>query len=156
MVDIGFVWYEYETDKMDFSNPEAANALRETLRNAGCPVPTELKQLDPIAPERRDFISEMRIRGNYYYSLYLFADETHIIGPILVDDIERDPILYDVEAEIEASSLDLNHSIAVHGATLLQDISLPNGRNRIFNEEIVHILDRVFYPFDLKNVTAPK
>lgn len=147
LVDIGFVDYVYKTDQLDVSDPEAAAGLIQALRNAGFTIPDKLKKLDPIAPERYKMISEMRRRPDYYQSMDHFANGTFIIGPISVDPIEREPYIYDYVLEVEAARLRTEASVAVHGSTLIADIALDENRDRIFNEEIVRILDRAFHPY---------
>lgn len=144
IIDIGFVHYSSPADTFEFKNPEAASKLIEGLRAAGLSVAVEPKKLDPIAPERKSLVPQMRERGDYYWLLDDFRDSTFIVGPVVIAEILRNPWIYDYVAEVEAARLQTESSVAVHGETLLSAAMPPRGRDRIFNAEIVSILDQAF------------
>lgn len=149
-IGVGFVNYMYQADSFDFKYPEVTQTLIQNLKRAGLPVLDEPQKLEPVAPERYDLVAEMRERGDYYYSLDDFQNDTFLIGPIIVNHIPRIPGIYDYVAECETAKLVIEASVGIHGEALLTDFALPRGRDRIFNREIVTILERVFHPHQLK------
>lgn len=150
IIGVGFVTYQYATDGLEFQNPEATQALIQHLKAAGLPVADTPKKLDPIAPERYSLLTQMRQRRDYYYPLDYFRGGTFVIGPVVIADTPRHPWFYDYAAELEAATLHTDLSVAVHGETLLADVSFSSERDRIFNEEIVEILTRAFHPYPLQ------
>ncbi len=142
-VGIAFVPYHYATDSFEFTNPKATQALMNALKKAGLPVADSPKKLDSISPEPVNLLQMMCQRGDYYWTLSYVSEGTFLVGPMRVAVIPRIPGLYDYADEIEASTLETDATIGIHGAALLEDFVLPKGRDRIFNQEIVDILERV-------------
>lgn len=155
---LAFVQYFYKTDDFMFRYPKATKALVQGLRAAGFRIPDDIltnpKKLDPVRPDRRNFISYMIEEPDDYYPLDHFNEATFLIGPLSVKPIPRIPGLFEVIDEQNASTLDVKASIAVHGMTLLADHHLPKWqygeRDRIFDGEIVNILKSTFSPHKLR------
>lgn len=151
---IAFVPYQYVTDQLIFSNPEAARQLIEMMRAAGLPIRDDVLEnplkLDPISPTRRELISHKRQFPDYYFRLKYFTEGTFFIGPLIAEPLPPETWFVVVDEEISRAQMSIGSTVAVHGETLLTGIGETIADDRIYYSEIVEYLDRVFDPHTLQ------
>lgn len=140
MVGIGFVQYNYSVDRYDLRKPEVASELFRILNTSGFSG-TEWPTPSAIIPERHCLVSEMRKQGDNPFPSD-FAEGTYIAGPMIVRP-SLHPTLENVRFVTEAS-------VGIDGMTLLSEMDAPVERRRVFDREIVALLDRAFAPFTLE------